>query len=135
MAWPSWYFFHKCLVHVCVSLNRPGQDVKKAWPSWFVLLVSGMRAILWIVFGKTLYVTSSSLHLCHHSTCVHFRRALESQVKRCLHVCHHIGLHRLPTAHTAHIGRGAEILLPSLIHGQRIVRIVQQHNELACLRQ
>ena len=28
-------------------------------------------------------------------------RALESQVKRCLHICHHIRLHRLP-AHSAH---------------------------------
>ena len=40
-----------------------------------------------------------------------------------------------PTAHTAHIGSGAELLLPSLIHDQRHVRIVQQHNELVCHRQ
>ena len=38
--------------------------------------------------------------LCHHCICVHFRRALESQAKRCLHISHHVGLHRLPTAHT-----------------------------------
>ena len=38
--------------------------------------------------------------LCHHCTCVHFRRARESQVKRCLHICHHIGWHRFSTAHT-----------------------------------
>ena len=43
--------------------------------------------------------------------CAHFRRALESQVKRCLPICYHIGLHRLPTAHPAHIGSGAELLL------------------------
>ena len=43
-------------------------------------------------------VTSSPVHLCHvllchHCTCVDFRRALESQAKRGLHTCHHIGLH------------------------------------------
>ena len=30
---------------------------------------------------------------------MHFRRALESPTKQCLHICHYIGLHRLPTAH------------------------------------
>ena len=38
--------------------------------------------------------------LCHHCICVHFRRALESQAKRCCHICHHIGFHRL--AHSGH---------------------------------
>ena len=66
---------------------------------------------------------------------VHFRRALESLVKRCWHICHHIGLHRLPTAHPAHIGSGAELLFLSLIHDKQLVRIVQQHNELACFKQ
>ena len=41
--------------------------------------------------------------LCHHCICVHFRRTLESQVKRCsAHISHHIGLHRLSTAHIPH---------------------------------
>ena len=40
--------------------------------------------------------------LCHHCICVHFRRALESQAKRCLHINRHIGLHRLSTAHILH---------------------------------
>ena len=49
-------------------------------------------------------VTLSPVHSCHlllyqHCTCVHFRRALESQAKRCFHICHHIGLHR--SAHCA----------------------------------
>ena len=26
----------------------------------------------------------------------------ESKVKRCLHMCHHIGFHRLPTANPTH---------------------------------
>ena len=44
-------------------------------------------------------VTSSPVHLCHpllcqHCTCVHFRRALESQAKRCFHVSRHIESHR-----------------------------------------
>ena len=34
-----------------------------------------------------------------------------SQVKRCFHICLHIGLHRLPIGHFAHIGNGAELLL------------------------
>ena len=37
----------------------------------------------------------------------------------CLHISHHIGLHRSSTAHTAHTGSGAELLLLSLIHDQR----------------
>ena len=57
--------------------------------------------------------------LCHHCICVHFRRALESQAKRCLHISHHIGLHRLSTAHSHHIRSGA----------------VQQHNAHACSKQ
>ena len=68
-------------------------------------------------------------------TTAHFRRTLESRVKRCLHIRHHIGLHRLPTADIAHIGSGAEFLLLSLIHKQRLVRIVQQHDTLACFKQ
>ena len=61
-------------------------------------------------------VTSSPVHLCHvlpchHCVCVHFRRALESEVKRCFHICHHIGLHRLPIGHFSHTGNGAELLL------------------------
>ena len=52
-------------------------------------------------------VTSSHVHLCHlflchHCTCVHFRWALGSQTKWCLHICHRIGLHRFPTAHSIH---------------------------------
>ena len=43
--------------------------------------------------------TSCHLLLCHLCICVHFRIALESQAKRCLHICHHIGLHRF--AHCA----------------------------------
>ena len=38
--------------------------------------------------------------LCHLCICVHFPRALESQAERCLHISHHIGLHRF--AHCAH---------------------------------
>ena len=71
----------------------------------------------------------------HFCTCVHFRRDLESQVKRCVHICHHIGLQRLSPAHTAHIGSGAESLFLSSIHDQRLVRIVQQHDALVCFRQ
>ena len=42
-------------------------------------------------------VTFSTVHLCHvllchFCTCVHFRMALESQAKRCLLICYHIGL-------------------------------------------
>ena len=37
----------------------------------------------------------------------------------CLHISHHIGLHRSSTVHTAHTGSGAELLLLSLIHDQR----------------
>ena len=73
--------------------------------------------------------------LCHHCICVHFRWVLGSQVKRCLYTCRHTGLHRLPTAHISHMGSGAELLLPSLIHDQRFVRIVQQHSTLACFKQ
>ena len=41
--------------------------------------------------------------LCHHCICVHFRRTLESQVKRCCaQISHHIGLHRLSTAQIPH---------------------------------
>ena len=52
-------------------------------------------------------VTSSPVHLCHmslchHCTCVHFRRALESQAKRCFDIRHHIGSHRF--AHCALVG-------------------------------
>ena len=44
-------------------------------------------------------VTFSLVHMCHlllcqHCTCVHFRRALGSQAKRCFDISHHIGLHR-----------------------------------------
>ena len=58
-------------------------------------------------------VTSSPVHLCHmslchHCTCVHFRRAFESQAKRCFDIRHHIGLQRFPTVHSSHKGR-AEI--------------------------
>ena len=37
--------------------------------------------------------------LCHLCNCVHFLTSLESQAKLCLDICHHIELHRLPTAH------------------------------------
>ena len=42
-------------------------------------------------------VTFSTVHLCHvllchFCTCVHFRRALECQAKRCLLICYHNGL-------------------------------------------
>ena len=40
--------------------------------------------------------------LCRHCICVEFRRALEPQAKQCFHISHHIGLHRLSTAHTPH---------------------------------
>ena len=48
-------------------------------------------------------VTFSLVHLCHlllcqHCACVHFRRARESQAKRCFHIFH-IGSHRVHTAH------------------------------------
>ena len=41
-------------------------------------------------------MTLSLVHVCHlllcqHCTCVHFRRALESQAKRCFDTCDHIG--------------------------------------------
>ena len=44
----------------------------------------------------SLDVTFPPMHLCHlllcqHCTCVHFRRALESQAQRCFHTSHHIG--------------------------------------------
>ena len=48
---------------------------------------------------------TSSLYMCdvllfHQCICVHFRRTLESQVKRCsAQISHHICLHRLSTAH------------------------------------
>ena len=45
-----------------------------------------------------------------------------------------IGLHRLSASHPDSHCSGAELLLFSLIHDQRLVRIVQQHNELACSR-
>ena len=40
-------------------------------------------------------MTFSPVHLCHlllcqHCTCVHFRRALESQAKRCFHISHRV---------------------------------------------
>ena len=41
----------------------------------------------------------------------------------------------LHTAHTPHNGSGAELLLFSLIHDQRLVRTVQQHNAFACSKQ
>ena len=55
--------------------------------------------------------TFSPVHLCHvllcrFCVCVHFRRALESQAKRCFHISHHIGLHRF--AHTAHSTHNCE---------------------------
>ena len=40
-----------------------------------------------------------------------------------------------PLRHTRHIGSGAELLFLSLIHDQRLVRIVQQQNALACFKQ
>ena len=48
--------------------------------------------------AKSYGCDTSSVHLCHvllchHCTCVHSCRALESQAKRCFHACHHIGLH------------------------------------------
>ena len=85
-------------------------------------------------------VTFSSVHLCHvllcHlCTCVHFRRALESQAKRCFHICHHIGSHRLSTTHSTHIDSGAELLLLSSIHDPQLVRTAQQRKTLAGFRQ
>ena len=64
-------------------------------------------------------VTSSPVHLCHmllchHSICVHSRRDLESQVKRCFHICHHIGVHRLPIAHLSHFGKRSWVIAPFL---------------------
>ena len=66
--------------------------------------------------------------LCRFCTCVRFRRAPESQAKRCLHICHHVGLHRLPTAHTAHSifmverectgTRGARMVRPVVLSGR-----------------
>ena len=70
----------------------------------------------------SLFVHSCHVLRCHQCTCLHFRRALEFQVKQCLHTCHYIGLHRLPIAYTAHIGSVAELFFPSLIHDQRLVR-------------
>ena len=46
----------------------------------------------------------------------------------------HMSSHRLPTAHPAHIGSGAGFLLISFIHDQRLARIVQQLNALACFQ-
>ena len=46
-----------------------------------------------------------------------------------------MGLHRLLAAHISHIDSGAELLLFSLIHDQRLVRTVQQQNTLACFKQ
>ena len=47
------------------------------------------------------------LLLCHHCTCVHFRRALESQAKRCIHI---LSSHRVaPIAHRAHSPQGARV--------------------------
>ena len=40
---------------------------------------------------------------CQHCTCVHFRRALKSQAKRCFHISHYIGC---TDQHTAHSPRG-----------------------------
>ena len=45
---------------------------------------------------------------------------LSLKQKRCSHICHHIGLHRLHTAHTHRVGSGAELLLLLLIHDQRL---------------
>ena len=61
------------------------------------------------------------VHLCH--VCVRTASAYTSagqlslKQKGCLHICHQIGLHRLPTAHTPHIGSAAELLLLSLDSG------------------
>ena len=59
--------------------------------------------------------------LCHLCICVHFRRALESQAKRCFHICHHIGLHRF--AHwtlNPHIPRGDRKCCTTWTHFARL---------------
>ena len=61
-------------------------------------------------------VTLSTVHLCHlllcrHCTCVHFRRALDSQAKWRFHIVITSGCTDQHTAHSTHIGGGAELLL------------------------
>ena len=72
---------------------------KKNKVNWLWLAVSGETTT-----PDSSAVTLSLVHWrhllpCQHCTCVHFRRALESQAKRCFHISHHIGLHR--SAHCA----------------------------------
>ena len=68
-------------------------------------------------------VHSCQLFLCHLCTCVHFRRALESRAKWCLHICHHIGLHRL--AQPTLVAEQCFCSF-SLIHDHWLASIVQQ---------
>ena len=63
-----------------------------------------VTGVTFFVDPSSLIVTSSHAHLCHvllcHlCTCVHFRRAFESQAKNCFHISHYIGSHRF--AHCA----------------------------------
>ena len=59
--------------------------------------------------------------LCHHCTWVHFRRALESEAKRCFHICHHVGLHRFAHCALNQHWWWIRLLLISLINESRLV--------------
>ena len=70
-------------------------------------------------------------HLCHllpcqHCTCVHFRRALESQAKRCFHISHNIGLHRLAHCELTFTAKNFPVMANTHSDANRVVPIISQ---------
>ena len=61
-----------------------------------------------------------------------FAGPLSLKAKRCLHISHHIGLHRSAHCALAPHWKRSRLLLNSLIRDSQIVRIAQQQKTLAC---
>ena len=99
---------------VPVKLPRPSETCSLSSTDWwfrcshshrFWILSCSARSsqspIFWDdpakVTPRVTGVTFSPVHLllCHLCICVQFRRALESQAKRCFHISHHIGIRTL----------------------------------------
>ena len=84
-----------------VSIEERAGTVARSWRLLFlvfVVLIENTHS-LQVLSSSDLDTSFCHVLLCHLCVSVHFRRALESQAKRRIHISHHIGLHRF--AHCA----------------------------------